>query len=42
LAATLQASNQPLEAKLIYEQLKKDNPASEVSQLASAKLQEMK
>jgi tetratricopeptide (TPR) repeat protein len=42
LAATLQASNQPLEAKQIYEQLKKENPASEVSQLASAKLQEMK
>ena len=42
LAATLQASNQPLEAKLIYEQLKKENPASEISQLASAKLQEMK
>jgi tetratricopeptide (TPR) repeat protein len=42
LAATLQASNQPLEAKLIYEQLKKENPASEIAQLASAKLQEMK
>jgi tetratricopeptide (TPR) repeat protein len=42
LAATLQASNQPLEAKRIYEQLQKDNPSSEVSQLASSKLQEMK
>ena len=41
-AATLQASNQPLEAKRIYEQLQKENPASEISQLASAKLQEMK
>jgi TolA-binding protein len=42
LAATLQANNQPLEAKRIYEQLQKENPASEISQLASAKLQEMK
>jgi predicted negative regulator of RcsB-dependent stress response len=42
LAATLQANNQPLEAKHIYEQLQKENPASEISQLASSKLQEMK
>ena len=42
LAATLQASNQPLEAKHIYEQLQKENPASEIAQLASSKLQEMK
>lgn len=42
LAATLQASNQPLEAKQIYQQLQKENPTSEISQLASAKLQEMK
>jgi tetratricopeptide (TPR) repeat protein len=42
LAATLQANNQPLEAKRIYEQLQKENPASEISQMASAKLQEMK
>ncbi len=34
LAATLQANNQPLEAKRIYEQLQKENPASEISQLA--------
>jgi predicted negative regulator of RcsB-dependent stress response len=42
LAATLQANNQPLEAKHIYEQLQKENPASEISQLAGSKLQEMK
>jgi tetratricopeptide (TPR) repeat protein len=42
LAATLQASNQPLEAKRIYEQLQKENPATEIAQLAGAKLQEMK
>lgn len=42
LAATYQASNQPLEAKRIYEQMQKENPGSEISQLASAKLQELK
>jgi tetratricopeptide (TPR) repeat protein len=42
LAATLQASNQPLEAKRIYEQLQKENPATEISQLAGEKLQQMK
>ncbi|MGO9646445.1 conserved hypothetical protein [Candidatus Sulfotelmatobacter sp. SbA7] len=42
LAATLQANHQPLEAKRIYEQLQKENPASEISQLAGSKLQEMK
>jgi tetratricopeptide (TPR) repeat protein len=41
-AAAYQANHQPLEAKHIYEQLKKENPASEISQLASAKLEEMK
>jgi len=42
LAATYQASNQPLEAKRIYEQMQKENPGTEISQLASAKLQELK
>jgi len=42
LAATYQANNQPLEAKRIYEQLQKENPSTEISQLASSKLQEMK
>lgn len=42
LAATYQANNQPIEAKLIYQQLQKQNPASEIAQMASSKLQEMK
>jgi tetratricopeptide (TPR) repeat protein len=42
LAATYQSANQPLEAKRIYEQIKKDNPSSEVGQLASSKLQDLK
>jgi len=42
LAATYEQANQPLEAKRIYQQVEKDNPASEVGQMASAKLQEMK
>lgn len=42
LASTYQAANQPLEAKRIYEEIQKENPASEVAQMASAKLQELK
>jgi len=42
LAATYKADNQPLEAKRIYETIQKENPASEASQLASSKLQELK
>ena len=42
LANTYQVNNQQLEAKHIYEQLQKENPASPVSQIASAKLREMK
>jgi tetratricopeptide (TPR) repeat protein len=42
LAATYQAANQPLEAKRIYEQIQKENPSSEASQMASAKLQALK
>ena len=42
LAATYQAANQPLEAKRLYEQIQKENPASDAGQLASAKLQELK
>jgi TolA-binding protein len=34
--------NQPLEAKRIYETVQKENPGSEVAQLASSKLQELK
>ena len=35
LAELYQSSNQPLEAKRIYEQVKKENPASEAGQLAT-------
>ena len=42
LAATYEQANQPLEAKRIYQQVEKDNPASEVGQMASAKLQALK
>lgn len=42
LAATYQSDQQPLEAKKIYEQVQKENPASSAAQTASAKLQELK
>lgn len=42
LADTYKSANQPQEAKKIYEQLQKDNPKSEIAQLASSKLQELK
>lgn len=42
LAATYKANNQPLEAKRIYEQIQKENPGGEISQLVSAKLQALK
>jgi predicted negative regulator of RcsB-dependent stress response len=42
LAATCQSANMPLEAKRIYEQIQKENPASEAAQMASAKLQALK
>jgi predicted negative regulator of RcsB-dependent stress response len=42
LAAAYQSANMPLEAKRIYEQIQKENPASEAAQLASAKLQALK
>jgi TolA-binding protein len=42
LASTYQAANQPLEAKRIYEQVQKDNPNSQIAQLAASKLQELK
>jgi tetratricopeptide (TPR) repeat protein len=42
LAATYQSASMPLEAKRIYEQIQKDNPASEAAQMASAKLQALK
>jgi pentatricopeptide repeat protein len=42
LAALFQAINQPLDAKRIYEQVKKDNPTGEAGQIATQKLAELK
>lgn len=42
LAATYRADNQPIEAKRLYEQVQKENPKDQVSQMAAAKLQELK
>ena len=42
LAELYQNSNQPLDAKRIYEQVKKDNPGNEAGQLATQKLAQLK
>lgn len=42
LAETYQNSNQPLDAKRLYEQIKKDNPTTEAGQIATQKLTELK
>jgi TolA-binding protein len=42
LAELYQNSNQPLDAKRLYEQIKKDNPANEAGQLATQKLTQLK
>ena len=42
LAELYHSSNQPLEAKRIYEQVKKENPGVEAGQLATQKLAELK
>lgn len=42
LAELYQNSNQPLDAKRLYEQIKKDNPGNEAGQLATQKLAELK
>jgi TolA-binding protein len=42
LAALYQANNQPLDAKRLYEQIKKDNPSAEAGQVATQKLAELK
>jgi TolA-binding protein len=42
LAELYQNSNQPLDAKRIYEQVKKDNPTGGAGQLATQKLAELK
>ena len=40
--AALYKSKQPAEAKKIYEQIRKDNPAGPAAEMASAQLQDMK
>jgi TolA-binding protein len=42
LAELYQNSNQPLDAKRTYEQVKKENPGNEAGQLATQKLTELK
>jgi predicted negative regulator of RcsB-dependent stress response len=42
LADMYSATQQPAEAKRVYEQIQKENPASEVAQLATQKLQQLK
>jgi hypothetical protein len=42
LAELYISTQQPAEAKRIYEQLQKENPASEVAQFAAQKLQTLK
>lgn len=42
LAQLYQDSNQPLDAKRMYEQVKKENPANEAGQLATQKLAQLK
>ena len=42
LAELYQTSNQPLDAKRLYEQIKKDNPGADAVQIATQKLAELK
>ena len=42
LAETYASTQQPAEAKRVYEQIQKENPATEVAQFATQKLQELK
>jgi tetratricopeptide (TPR) repeat protein len=42
LGATYEAAGQPLEAKRIYQEVQKENPSGQASQMASAKLQAIK
>jgi predicted negative regulator of RcsB-dependent stress response len=42
LAETYLSTQQPVEAKRVYEQIQKENPATEVAQFASQKLQDLK
>jgi TolA-binding protein len=42
LAEVYQNSNQPLDAKKIYEQIKKENPGNEAAEIANQKLAQLK
>ncbi len=42
LADSYASTQQPADAKRVYEQIQKENPASEVAQLATQKLQQLK
>ena len=42
LANLYEANHQPLEARKIYEQMQKDNPTSQIGQLAAQKLQTLR
>ena len=42
LAETYESTQQPAEAKRVYEQIQKENPATEVAQFAAQKLQDLK
>ena len=42
LADTYASTQQPADAKRVYEQIQKENPASEAAQLATQKLQQLK
>jgi TolA-binding protein len=42
LGATYEVAGQPLEAKRIYQEIQKEDPSSEASQMASAKLAALK
>jgi predicted negative regulator of RcsB-dependent stress response len=42
LADTYTSTQQPAEAKRVYEQIQKENPASQVAQIATQKLQQLK
>jgi predicted negative regulator of RcsB-dependent stress response len=42
LAETYSSTQQPAEAKRVYEQIQKENPASEVAQIATQRLQQLK
>lgn len=42
MAASYEAMQQPHEAKIVYEQVQKENPNSDAAQIASARMQQLK